>query len=98
MIALRRDAVNPGPGYNRGVRNLLDRVDSVLGRLLARVLGAVCLIAGLAALSSIVLAVRAGGFRWALLLPAGAGVGFCWIGLWLWRARRRLSEYDWSGL
>jgi hypothetical protein len=41
---------------------------------------------------------RAQGLTWSLLLPLGATIGFGWIGLWLWRVRRRLSEFDWSGL
>ncbi|HEX9893563.1 MAG TPA: hypothetical protein VGA78_06545 [Gemmatimonadales bacterium] len=38
------------------------------------------------------------GFSWPLLMPLVAGLGFIWIGGWLWRVRRRLSEYDWSGM
>jgi hypothetical protein len=80
------------------VRKILDRLDSVLGRVFARVLGSICLLAGAAALVSGVLAIRAQGVTWGLLLPLAAGVGFGWLGIWLWRARRRLSDYDWSGV
>ena len=80
------------------MRKAIDRADYVLGRAFARVLGVVCLLAGLGAFGMGVWGLRAQGFSWGLLLPFGAGIGFTWIGLWLWRIRRRLSEFDWSGL
>ena len=80
------------------MRRLLDRVDQVLGRAFARVLGAVCMVAGLGAFGTGVWSIRVQGFTWGLLLPLAAGVGFGWIGIWLWRTRRRLSEFDWSGV
>ena len=80
------------------MRKFLDRVDQVLGRAFARGLGVLCLLAGLMAFGMGVWGYRTQGFTWGLLLPLGAGIGFCWVGLWLWRTRRRLSEFDWSGV
>ena len=85
-------------GRIAGVRRLLDRVDQVLGRAFARVLAVVCLLAGLASFGTGVWSLRTQGFTWGLLLPLAAGLGFSWIGIWLWRVRRRLSDLDWSGV
>ena len=80
------------------MRKFIDRVDHVLGRAFARVLGGLCLLAGLGSFAMGLYGFRAQGFTWSLLLPFGAGLGFSWIGFMLWRTRRRLSEFDWSGM
>lgn len=37
-------------------------------------------------------------FARATLIPLVAGVGFLALGVWMWRAKKRISDLDWSGV
>jgi hypothetical protein len=80
------------------MRRMLDWLDSTLGKWFGRALGTLCLVVGAGGILSAVLGWRSRGFGWVFLIPLGAGLVFTGLGIGLWRYKRRLSDYDWTGV
>jgi hypothetical protein len=78
-------------------RRLVDWIDRTAGLWFSRALAVLCVVAGSAAVIPALLWLRR-ELRWEVIIPLGAGSGFIWLGVWLWRARKRLSDFDWSGM
>lgn len=74
-------------------RRFIDWVDRATGLVLARFLAVLCVLGGGAALVSAVLTMRR-AFAWSLLFPLLGGLFFLGAGFWLWRSKKRLSDFD----